>query len=652
MAGNILSAVINVTAPGAKEAFNEVAKSTIAVNDSLKQLGAQGVLNTRSVADAMVKLKTIISNTSDPAELQKLRIAFAALQDKAKDLPPVFDKVQAGSLRASSAAINLTHSLGLMPAEASHLTHGIESILFSFENLRAQTGSTSEAMKGLAGTIGAGLGIGLAITFLSSLIEKLFDTDEGLKVVEAQFDRVKDSIDGMNSSLKSLEEDLGFLREIGKLRAEIGGAKGPGLEIIDLNQLKRNNQVIKETITEDLKEINEKITNGLASVAAITKAKGIDFAFTKEGLIPKSVVDEQDKTVKKFFETVNELIKEKNTLDEKLIKNNQETATSDQKITVETNKAIEEANKKRIEDYKKYLKGLKEQLDFEDGLLKLQADHIKKIFDQKFNSVDVDQKLRIKIGIDINKDLLATEFGPKEQEISKGLQKEIERLTKNNPILIRANAKIELTPDQKALEVALENIKQIIKDAFNDSIANIGEVIGTALSGGDIGKAFQQFGNIIGSAVQAIGKQLIALGTAALLAKNALKTLFANPAVEIAAGVALVAVGAALKNILGGGIKGFAGGGYTGAGGRNDPAGIVHKGEFVMPDFAVQKLGVGYLNNLAFGNNIKGYADGGFVSGGGISGGLGLNIGIEVRQQGDQLIGFIDYMHRKQGRLG
>jgi phage-related minor tail protein len=51
----------------------------------------------------------------------------------------------------------------------------------------------------------------------------------------------------------------------------------------------------------------------------------------------------------------------------------------------------------------------------------------------------------------------------------------------------------------------------------------------------------------------------------------------------------------------------FASGGYTGAGGKYDPAGIVHAGEYVIPADATRRLGVGFLDRL------KGYADGGYV---------------------------------------
>lgn len=52
----------------------------------------------------------------------------------------------------------------------------------------------------------------------------------------------------------------------------------------------------------------------------------------------------------------------------------------------------------------------------------------------------------------------------------------------------------------------------------------------------------------------------------------------------------------------------FASGGYTGSGGKYTPAGIVHKGEFVINAASTRKLGLDFLNRL------NGYADGGYVT--------------------------------------
>lgn len=62
-----------------------------------------------------------------------------------------------------------------------------------------------------------------------------------------------------------------------------------------------------------------------------------------------------------------------------------------------------------------------------------------------------------------------------------------------------------------------------------------------------------------------------------------------------------------------GSFFGFADGGYTGDGGKHDVAGVVHKGEWVVPQDVVQKPGMlNFLNQLTYGS---GYADGGLVGG-------------------------------------
>ncbi|HHY1846855.1 TPA: phage tail tape measure protein, partial [Escherichia coli] len=58
----------------------------------------------------------------------------------------------------------------------------------------------------------------------------------------------------------------------------------------------------------------------------------------------------------------------------------------------------------------------------------------------------------------------------------------------------------------------------------------------------------------------------------------------------------------------------FATGGFTGTGGKYEPAGIVHRGEFVFTKEATSRIGVGNLYRL-----MRGYAEGGYVGGAGSS---------------------------------
>lgn len=73
---------------------------------------------------------------------------------------------------------------------------------------------------------------------------------------------------------------------------------------------------------------------------------------------------------------------------------------------------------------------------------------------------------------------------------------------------------------------------------------------------------------------------------------------------------------AALFGTAGGGglfgFLGFADGGYTGNGGKYEPAGVVHRGEYVMSKEATRKLGVGNLEALHRGA-LRGFAEGGYT---------------------------------------
>ncbi|WP_321157929.1 phage tail tape measure protein [Providencia stuartii] len=70
--------------------------------------------------------------------------------------------------------------------------------------------------------------------------------------------------------------------------------------------------------------------------------------------------------------------------------------------------------------------------------------------------------------------------------------------------------------------------------------------------------------------------------------------------------------GTVVGNFLG--LKGHSEGGYTGDGGKYQPMGIVHGGEFVFTKEATQRLGIANLYRLMdYGQ--KGYASGGYVGG-------------------------------------
>ena len=96
----------------------------------------------------------------------------------------------------------------------------------------------------------------------------------------------------------------------------------------------------------------------------------------------------------------------------------------------------------------------------------------------------------------------------------------------------------------------------------------------------------------------------------------------------------LPGAGAGGSSVVGPVVSEHAEGGYTGDGGKYQPAGIVHKGEFVMTKEATSRIGVGNLYSM-----MRGHADGGLVGSSPLAGAGGnggqVNINIKNEAGGD-----------------
>lgn len=141
-----------------------------------------------------------------------------------------------------------------------------------------------------------------------------------------------------------------------------------------------------------------------------------------------------------------------------------------------------------------------------------------------------------------------------------------------------------------------EKKKATIEEVFNQALSTAGEIV-----------------NVLGIGADSfIGSLLSGLQSALSLATSVGN--FLSTVLNIGSG--------GLGGIFGliGGL--FAEGGYTGSGGKYEPAGLVHKGEYVFPQHAVNRLGVPFLHKLSQSNsalsNVSGnYAYGGYAMNGG-----------------------------------
>lgn len=162
----------------------------------------------------------------------------------------------------------------------------------------------------------------------------------------------------------------------------------------------------------------------------------------------------------------------------------------------------------------------------------------------------------------------AMEFARKKAELLTAAQQAGKKITPELEAEIDGLAKAYMTAGMAAEEAAdklqkIEDQSQRGKDALSDLFGSI--IDGSA------------------SAKDAVAKLLLEI-----VKVQVLKSLMGLPGMD-AAGQFL------------GGLLSFAGGGYTGSGGKYEPAGVVHRGEYVMNAEATRRIGVGNLDALSRG---------------------------------------------------
>jgi len=156
---------------------------------------------------------------------------------------------------------------------------------------------------------------------------------------------------------------------------------------------------------------------------------------------------------------------------------------------------------------------------------------------------------------------------------------------------------------------AYENVAARGLDALNDGIVDV--IMNTR----DLGEVFS-------NVAKQIIADLVSIGVRQSITEPLAARLFgtgAQKATSIAGGNILQGIGGAqggggwLSSLFkfGKGLFGFSSGGYTGDGGKLEPKGVVHGGEYVFSKEAVQRIGAGNLEALH--KNLKGFSMGGLV---------------------------------------
>lgn len=159
----------------------------------------------------------------------------------------------------------------------------------------------------------------------------------------------------------------------------------------------------------------------------------------------------------------------------------------------------------------------------------------------------------------------------------------------------------QLAAGMAAAETSTEALR-LMQEQLSEAGNFFGSQMVDALSGIITGTTTWQ------QALQGILQSLVKVGLqAALLGTGPLAGLFGGSGGSSSGGM-----GGILGGLLGS-LFGFESGGYTGDGGKSEPAGVVHRGEFVISKRAVERLGVQNLDRMHR-EALKGFESGGYVA--------------------------------------
>lgn len=155
----------------------------------------------------------------------------------------------------------------------------------------------------------------------------------------------------------------------------------------------------------------------------------------------------------------------------------------------------------------------------------------------------------------------------------------------------------------EGLQATIDPLADRINTMFSDAAGN---AFGDFINGTKTAKqAFNDFANAV---LQDIGR---------MVAKDLAKQLFGGLGGSsggvgglFSSLLGSASSSSASNDVLGAFIagKGFASGGFTGVGAANDPAGIVHKGEYVLTADQTRKIGVANLDRGNFGGQVVNFA--------------------------------------------
>jgi len=497
--------------------------------------------------------------------------------------------LRTGSNQASQSLINLGRVAQDAPYGFIGIANNINPLLESFQRLKAETGSTGSSIKALgASLLGAG-GIGIAVSVVSSLLvvfgDKLFGGSKALQAINLDLITFSEVIRTAENDLKEFNKESDYLQKLNNaniterfgndFNAKLLSAKA-GFIAIGEGIVKTEDAI--KTLTDNS---NSAFKFFLDNATKDTRA----FVGTFNGItsaIPDALIgklpEDQQALVKAIKETDKALVDQQLRLKD-LTREKEIAAASNRAIVAENRRDEAEKSRReserlaRLPSISKTIAELGRELDFLSSKeivfktsttpekIRAITSTIEKLI-KDFKVAPNDTLISKLIGTQFS-DLFGKNAAQAVKNISdlqvrSAIKEKLEKIASGPKDIIPLNAEFKL-PDG-ALPKLLVDASGQIETFFSglaNSIANgFGETIAGVLSGtSSIGDFFKGIFSSLGSGLKQLGAYFIKTGIQIKLVKS---FLLKNPALAIAGGIALVALGSLIQSQTN--IPGFANG--------------------------------------------------------------------------------------------
>lgn len=509
-----------------------------------------------------------------------------ALKNQAKGLQLVSTaatKYDASLKQTSSASNTATQSIGNLsrvvqdaPFGFIAISNNINPLLESFQRLKVETGSSKDAFKALGSSLTGAGGIGLAVGLVTSLLvvfgDKLFASNKALEATNLQLVEFERVANNAKDSLKDFNKEAEGLLKLNA--ANITERFGSGFDAQFLNA-----QAKFVKISEELAAAQEQVPilyenssraykyfldNATRSTREFVGQFG-DLASIPDALLSK-LPDSQQALVKAAQEASKALTETQNRVKELTLERETQAAIN-RSLTAEEKRRLEkeaEGQRKRAKAIKTVastLEELEKQIDFlnrKEVLLNISQ------IEEKKNALKstIDTLLRdfnLEPGDTILAKLVGfNQFskipGLRGLELRTAVRESLKQQFDGN---INLPETIKLTgikfdiplPKQLIDDKKLEELTEALASQFEQISENVafafGESLGKALSGKvSFGEFFESIFRQVGLGMKELGRILIKFAIEVAAVK---KFAAANPALAIAAGIALVALGSTLE---------------------------------------------------------------------------------------------------------